>query len=102
NPPDFFLTEVSGIPFGLMGEMLEGGGNPWRGMVYGMTNRMPWTENADPRPIWRLWDTFGMSGTRMIGHLDPGFPVKTEYPGVAGTVFGAKAAALVSLASWAG
>jgi len=26
-----FLTEVSGIPFGVMGEMLEGGGNPWRG-----------------------------------------------------------------------
>ena len=23
NKPDFFLTEVSGIPFGLMGEMLK-------------------------------------------------------------------------------
>ena len=21
-------------------------------MVYGMTNRMPWSDNADPRPIW--------------------------------------------------
>jgi hypothetical protein len=41
NSPDFFLTEVSGIPFGLMGEMLQDGGNPWRGMIYGMTNRMP-------------------------------------------------------------
>ncbi|HEV3325646.1 MAG TPA: glycoside hydrolase domain-containing protein, partial [Puia sp.] len=48
NDPAFFLTEVSGIPFGLMGEMLQGGGNPWRGMVYGMTNRMPWSDNADP------------------------------------------------------
>ena len=28
NSPDFFLTEVSGIPFGLMGEMLQDGGNP--------------------------------------------------------------------------
>ena len=29
--PDYWLVEMSGIPFGLMGEMLEGGGNPWRG-----------------------------------------------------------------------
>ena len=65
NPPDFFLTEVSGIPFGLMGEMLQGGGNPWRGMVYGMTNRMPWSDNADPRPIWKAWDAF-----RDAGHAD--------------------------------
>ena len=48
---NFFLTEVSGIPFGLMGEMLQDGGNAWRGMIYGMTNRMPWSDNADPRPI---------------------------------------------------
>lgn len=38
-PPEFWLIEVSGIPYGLMGEMLEGGGNPWRGMLYGMTGR---------------------------------------------------------------
>ena len=67
SSPDFYLTEVSGIPFGLMGEMLEGGGNPWRGLVFGMTNRMPWSETADPRPIWKVWDEFGMEGARMIG-----------------------------------
>ncbi|MEO6069074.1 MAG: glycoside hydrolase domain-containing protein, partial [Chitinophagaceae bacterium] len=33
SDPDFFMTEVSGIPFGLMGEMLQNGGNPWRGMI---------------------------------------------------------------------
>ncbi len=108
NAPDFFLTEVSGIPFGLMGEMLEGGGNPWRGMVYGMTNRMPWTENADPRPIWRLWDDFGMQGTKMIGYWSPSCPVRTDNPGVPATVYmkkgaaGKKGAALVAIASWAG
>ena len=36
-PPEFWLVEVSGIPYGLMGEMLEGGGNPWRGMLYGLS-----------------------------------------------------------------
>lgn len=101
NPPDFFLTEVSGIPFGLMGEMLEGGGNPWRGMVFGMTNRMPWTENADPRPIWKAWDQFGMQGTKMVGYWSPSSPVKTNNPSVPATVYKKKGAALVAIASWA-
>jgi hypothetical protein len=101
NPSDFFLTEVSGIPFGLMGEMLEGGGNPWRGLIYGMTNRMPWTENSDPRPIWKIWDEFGMQGTKMIGYWSPSCPVKTDQEKVLATVYQKKGALLVSLASWA-
>jgi Family of unknown function (DUF6067) len=101
NPPDFFLTEVSGIPFGLMGEMLEGGGNPWRGMVYGMTNRMPWSDNADPRPIWKVWDDFGMEGTKLIGYWSPACPVKTGSKEVPATVYKKPGALLVSLASWA-
>jgi hypothetical protein len=102
NPPDFFLTEVSGIPFGLMGEMLEGGGNPWRGMVYGMTNRMPWSDNADPRPIWKAWDDFGMEGTKMIGYWSPSCPVRTGQDKIPATVYVKKGAALVAVASWAG
>ena len=101
NGPDFFLTEVSGIPFGLMGEMLQGGGNPWRGMVYGMTNRMPWSDNADPRPIWKIWDQFGMQGTKMIGYWSPSCPVKTDRDDVLATVYQKPGAILVSLASWA-
>jgi hypothetical protein len=100
NDPDFFLTEVSGIPFGLMGEMLQGGGNPWRGMVYGMTNRMPWSDNADPRPIWKVWDEFGMKGTQMIGYWVEGNPVKTDKEKVLATVYKKEGAALVSIASW--
>ncbi|HVS97336.1 MAG TPA: glycoside hydrolase domain-containing protein, partial [Puia sp.] len=101
NGPDFFLTEVSGIPFGLMGEMLQGGGNPWRGMVYGMTNRMPWSDNADPRPIWKAWDDFGMKGTQMLGYWSPSCPVRTGSEDVPATVYKKKGAALVALASWA-
>ena len=101
NPPDFFLVEVSGIPFGLMGEMLEHGGNPWRGMVFGMTNRMPWSDNADPRPIWKAWDAFGMQGTKMIGYWSPNCPVRTNAPDIPATVYQRSGAALVSLASWA-
>ena len=101
NDPDFFLTEVSGIPFGLMGEMLQGGGNPWRGMIYGMTNRMPWSDNADPRPIWKVWDDFGMKGTKMVGYWVDDNPVKTDNDKVLATIYKKKGKTLVSIASWA-
>ncbi len=101
NPPEFFLTEVSGIPFGLMGEMLEGGGNPWRGMVYGMTNRMPWTENSDPRPIWQVWDDFGIHQSRMIGYWVDNNPVTTSNKDVIATIYKKQDTVLIALASWA-
>lgn len=99
TPPDYWLVEISGIPFGVMGEMLQGGGNPWRGMVYGMTARLPYM--ADPRPIWKLWDEFGMQGSRMIGYWVPGCPVKTDRDAVLATVYQKRGKTLVSLASWA-
>lgn len=101
NSPDFFLTEVSGIPFGLMGEMLQGGGNPWRGMIFGMTNRMPWSDNADPRPIWKAWDNFGMQGTKMIGYWVDTNPVKTDNPKVLATIYKKSGKAMIAIASWA-
>ncbi len=101
NTEDFFLTEVSGIPFGLMGEMLQDGGNAWRGLVYGMTNRMPWSENANPGPIWKIWDDFGMKGTDMIGYWSDKCPVKTDNKKVLATVYKKNKSALVAIASWA-
>jgi Family of unknown function (DUF6067) len=103
NDPAFFLTEVSGIPFGLMGEMLQDGGNAWRGMIYGMTNRLPWSDGADPRPIWKIWDTFGMQGSEMIGYWSGHCPVTTSNPLVLATVYRKKSdrSALIAIASWA-
>lgn len=98
--PGFFLTEVSGIPFGLMGEMLQDGGNPWRGMVYGMTNRMPYQE-LKPDHIWKAWDDFGMQGTQMIGYWVSDNPVKTNNEDVLATVYKKSGKAMVSIASWA-
>lgn len=83
--PDYWLVEVSGIPFGLMGEMLEKGGNPWRGMVFGMTSRLPWA--GDPRPLWKLWDGFGIGESRMVGWWADSNPVKTGREDVLATVF---------------
>ena len=47
SSPDFWLIEVSGIPYGLMGEMLQDGGNRWRGMLYGMNDRLKRTRLMD-------------------------------------------------------
>jgi hypothetical protein len=98
--PDFWMVEVSGIPFGLMGEMLEKGGNKWRGMLYGMTNRMPYDGN-DPSHIWKVWDSFGMEKSEMIGYWVEKCPVKTNNASVLATVYKKKEGVLIALASWA-
>jgi hypothetical protein len=97
--PDYWLVEVSGIPFGLYGEMLQGNGNPWRGMIYGMTAR--YYSGADPQPIWRFWDEFGIQRATMQGYWDPACPVRTSHAEVLATVYRREGAALVSVASWA-
>ncbi|WP_426661118.1 glycoside hydrolase domain-containing protein [Rhodanobacter aciditrophus] len=99
--PAYWLTEISGIPYGLMGEMLQNGGNPWRGMVFGMTNRLPWT-GGDPRHLWQLWDAFGIGQADMIGWWVHDTPVKTGNPDVLATSYVRKGdKTLVSVASWA-
>ncbi|MDM1295197.1 hypothetical protein HX021_12995 [Sphingobacterium sp. N143] len=100
NQPDFFLTEVSGIPFGLMGEMLQDGGNPWRGMLYGMTNRMPY-QKLTPAGLWKAWDEFGIKGSKMVGYWSPNVPVKTDHEKVLTTVYSKAGKAMVAIASWA-
>ena len=98
SAPDFWLIETSGIPFGLMGEMLENGGNPWRGMIYGMTSRLPWAGN--PAPLWKAWDDFGMAGSAMIGYWSPNCPLRTDNPNVLATAYVKENKTLISLASW--
>ncbi|MBA2626453.1 MAG: hypothetical protein H0U85_00415, partial [Gemmatimonadales bacterium] len=97
---DYWLVEVSGIPFGLMGEMLQDGGNPWRGMVFGMTNRLPWT-GGDPRSLWKAWDAFGIADARMIGWWAREPPVRSGRPDVLATSYLRKGRTMVALASWA-
>ena len=81
--PANWLVEVSGIPFGLMGDMLHGGGNKWLGMQYGMTVRQPWmTEgvSCDPQYIWKLWDDFGIMDAQMVGFWEDNPPVTSSDP----------------------
>lgn len=99
-PPDFWMIEVSGIPYGVMGEMLWEGGNKWRGMLYGITARNP-GYNVDNRPLWKLWDIFGMHDSEMIGYWVKDNPVQTGKEKTLATIYrhpGRKT--LIALATW--
>ena len=98
SEPDYWLTEISGIPYGLMGEMLQDGGNAWRGMIFGMTARLPWA--GDPTSVWKIMDNFGMQGSHMIGYWVPACPVKTDNPKVICTVYQKDKKSLIAIASW--
>lgn len=99
SAPDYWLVEMSGIPFGLMGEMLQDGGNPWRGMLFGMTARLPWA--GDPRALWKEWDAFGIAESRMYGWWMDNPPVTTGRPDVLATAYVKDGKTLIALASWA-
>jgi hypothetical protein len=98
--PERWLVECSGIPFGLMGDMLQDGGNPWRGMVFGMTLRLPWP-GFGPRAIWQVWDDFGIGKARMVGWWEPNCPVRTGRDDVLATAYVREGKTLLALASWA-
>ena len=99
SDPDFWMVELSGIPFGLMGEMLQDGGNQWRGMLFGMTSRLPWA--GDPTPLWEFWDEYGIADSRMVGYWVPEAPVRTHREDVLATTFVRDGRTLVAVASWA-
>lgn len=97
NTPDFWLVEMSGIPFGLMSETLDAR-NVFRGMVYGMLPRLPWSGN--PVPLWKLWNEFGIKDARMRGYWDGRCPVKTGNEDIVATAYVKEDKALVVLANW--
>jgi len=98
--PDNWLIEISGIPFGMMGEMLQFGGNVWRGMVYGMSNRLPQPQETDPTALWDLWNDFRMWNSTMVGHWNSACPVCTGNENVKATVYKQPHKAMIVMASW--
>jgi len=96
--PEFWLVEMSGLPFGVMSEML-GGANPWRGMVFGETGRLPWS--GDPRGLWAAWDEYGMQGTEFLPFFLEDPPVGTDQADVLATAYRRDGRSFVALGSWA-
>lgn len=101
--PENWLVEVSGIPFGLTGDMLQGGGNRWLGMLFGMTTRLPWSSDkvkADPRPVWKIWDEFQIQDSEMIGFWEDNCPVIASNVDVKVTVYKKPERTLISIGNF--
>lgn len=74
--PEFWLVEMSGLPYGLMGEMMDTG-NQYRGLVFGATNRYGWqTNKSDPINIWKIFDKYNLEDAELIGWWDERNSVK--------------------------
>jgi hypothetical protein len=96
--PDHWLIEVSGIPFGLTGQMLNGGGNPWRGMIYAITNRPGWA--GDPSHIWKFWDAHRIQEKQMIGYWDRNIPAACTNDSLRVTVYRGSEESILAIANW--
>lgn len=97
--PEYWLVEMSGIPYGVMGEMLQSGGNLYRGMVFGETNRLGWCGNS-PEPIWELWDSFGIEDSDMLGWWNEACPIKSDNEKVLVTCYEKEDKTLIAMANW--
>lgn len=84
--PEYMLVEVSGIPYGITGQMLEGGGDLYLGMLYGMNNRYGW-HYKNATDMYKIWDDFGITQSRMLGYWHSENPVKTDNANVLTTVY---------------
>ena len=97
---DYWLIEVSGVPFGLSSQMLNKGGNPWRGMVFGITNRLGWFKAKTPEHIWKFWDDYHIEKKQMIGFWNNEIPVKTNNDKTEATIFKGKDEVIIAVANW--
>lgn len=97
--PDQWFVQFSGIPFGMMSEMLQDGGNRYLGMVYGTTARHSYGQYS-PAPVWKLWEDFGIDDAKMIGYWDSESPVKTTEENVKVTSFVKSNKVLLSLGNF--
>lgn len=97
--PDHWLIEVASIPFGLSGQMLQDGGNRWRGMIYGMTNRAGWA-GLYPNYIWEFWDRYDIASKELLGYWDERCPVSTDNDMVKASLYKGEGSAILAVACW--
>jgi len=97
---DYWLVEISGIPFGLTSQMLNKGGNIWRGMNYGITDRLGWFRAKSPEYMWKFWDEYHIDQKDMIGFWDKNNPIKTNNPETEVTIYKGRDEVLISVANY--
>jgi hypothetical protein len=98
--PDYWLIEVSGVPFGLTSQMLNRGGNKWRGMTFGITDRLGWFRSTTPEYIWKFWDEYHIDKKQMIGFWNDEIPVKSDNADTKATIYQSKDEVIIALANW--
>ena len=79
--------------------MLEGGGNPWRGMVYGITNRAGWIKNS-PEYLWKFFDEYHFSEREMIGYWEKDCPIHTGNSNLVASVFKGPDDVVIAIGNW--
>jgi hypothetical protein len=79
--------------------MLEGGGNPWRGMIYGITNRAGWVGNT-PVEIWKFWDEYNITDKPLTGYWEKNYPVKSSNGNVFTSLFKGDKESILAVANW--
>ena len=87
---DYWLVEVSGLPFGLPGNLMcdsgYKGAAPWRGMLYGTMGRhCTYADNdgfgkvlARPDRLWALLDVLKVDNASMVGYWEQTTPVRVQ------------------------
>lgn len=96
---DYWLVETAGIPFGLTSQMLQDGGNKWRGMVFGMTNRLGWYGDS-PEYLWKFWDEQKIQEMEMDGFWNSECAVITDNKEIVATIFRGNHSAIIAVANW--
>ena len=84
--PEYMLAEVSGIPYGVGGQMLQSGGDLYEGMLYAMNNRYGWG-HKNAVDLYKVWDEFGIENSKMLGYWHSENPIKTDKKNVLTTVY---------------
>ncbi|HBL84532.1 MAG: hypothetical protein A2Y17_01010 [Clostridiales bacterium GWF2_38_85] len=97
--PDFWLVEICGTPYGLSGEMLENNGNPYRGMLFGITARYPRGGEALVE-LWKFIREQKLQDSEFTGFWNDKIPVKCDKKDVYCSLYKFESRLVVAVAGW--
>ncbi len=93
-PADYWFVEISGMPMGIGNDMLlHMTDNMRRGMLFGMTPRGFF-------PMWEFWDSFGISGSEMLGFWEEDPVITTDQEDVYVTAYMKQGKVLAVIGNW--
>lgn len=102
--PDYWLAEITGLPYGCVGELLLNRAADYaakyRGMLFGITSRQPWTGDR-PMGTWNFFDKVKLADASLCGFWNDESPLSTGDDRIKGSVFTCPDCTVIALASWA-